>query len=101
MHVQGVHAARANEPEQVQRAAGLLHGAAQVGERRQPEELAGIDRVRNPHDVLRHDAPGSEIQVPDLAVPDEAFGESDGEARRGEQRAWGARPQAVPGRRLT
>src|SRR4029077_10624460 len=47
MLVQGVHAAGADEPEQVQRAAPLLDPGAQLHERGQVEEVTGLNGLRD------------------------------------------------------
>src|SRR2546426_8598990 len=60
-------------------ATGAPQLAAQLDQRGDVEERARIDRLRNAHDVLRHDAAGAEVQVPDFAVADLPFGESHGE----------------------
>src|SRR2546429_6310982 len=73
--------------------------AAQLDQRGDVEEGARIDRLRDAHDVLRHDAAGAEVQMPDFAVADLAFGEAHGETGRVEQRAWRLRPEAMPGGR--
>src|SRR3989441_12813321 len=55
-------------------------------------------RLRDAHDVLRHDATGSEVQVPHFTVADLSLGKTHGEPRRVEQRAGRVRPEAMPSR---
>ena len=100
MPVQGMDAAVAEQSQEVERAAPLLHGATQRDERRQSEEVARVDCLRDAHNVLRHHAPGAEIEVADFAVADLSFGESHGEPRRVEQRARRFRPETVPSGRV-
>src|SRR2546425_8128210 len=50
-------------------------------------------RLRDAHDVLRHDATGSEVQVAHFTVADLSFGKTHGEPRRVEQRAGRVRPE--------
>ncbi len=97
--VERVDAAVADETHQVQGSARRAQGGAQLHERGETEELPRRHRLRDPDDVLRHDATGAEIEVADLAVAHLALGQPDGEAGRVEQGARRALPQPVPGRR--
>src|SRR3989454_167493 len=97
--VERVHAAVADQAEQMEGMSGAPQLAAQLDQRGDVEEGAGIDRLRNAHNVLRHDTTGAEVQMPDLAVADLPFGESHGESGRVEQRARRLRPEAMPGGR--
>ena len=63
-----VHVARAGEAEQVQRAAARLRGLDRGDQRRVLVERSIGDRLVDAHDVLIDDAPGAEVEVPDLAV---------------------------------
>src|SRR3989441_8002940 len=54
-------------------------------------------RLRDAHDVLRHHATGSEVQVAHFTVADLSFGKTHGEPRRVEQGAGRVRPEAMPG----
>jgi len=98
--VERVHSAVPDQSHQVQRAALPPHAIAQFDERRQPEEIARGDRLRDAHDVLRDHPARAEVQVPDFAVPHLSLGEAHGEPRGVEQRVRGAVPQPMPGRRV-
>jgi len=98
--VEGVHAAVPDQADEVERGTTLFHAAAQLDERRQLEELTGLDGLRDAHDVLRHHAPGAEIQVAYFAVADLSGGKSHGQAGRVEERARRVRPETVPGGRV-
>jgi hypothetical protein len=67
--VEPVHAARADQPEQVQRPAVSLDLLARGDERRVLEERAVGDRLRDADHVLEHASAGTQVQVADLAVP--------------------------------
>jgi hypothetical protein len=94
--IERVHAAVADQAKEVERTATPLHGRAQLDQRRQAEELAGLDRLGDAHDVLRHDATRAEVQVSHFAVADLALGKSHREPRRVEEGAWRPAPEAVP-----
>src|SRR3989442_12775341 len=96
MLTQGMHAARANQADDVQRAVLPTCVFDQPHESGNAEELASVNRLRYAHDILRHDAARAQVQVTDFAVPDLPVGQSDGEARCFEQRTGGALPQLVP-----
>src|SRR5438067_8051322 len=100
MLVERMHATGTDESHEVQRGVVASYVVHQLHEGGNSKELAGVNRLRNAHDVLRHDATGAEIQMTDFTVADLSFGESDGESRGIEQRTRRALPQAVPGRRL-
>ncbi len=97
--VDGVHAAGPEQAHQVQGAAGVLEDGAEVGERLEAEEVAPLDALGDPDQVLGHHAAGAQVQVADLGVPHLPLGEADGEPARLEQGARLALPQAVPHRR--
>src|SRR6266566_643946 len=97
--IERVHPAVAEEAREVQRPAAALHPGAQLHERRRPEKLARLDRLRDPHDVLWHDAARPEVQVPHFTVADLSLGKTHSEPRRVEQRAGRFRPEAMPGGR--
>src|SRR5204863_9218553 len=94
--IEGVHAAAADEAEQMQPAAALLHAAAQLHQRRQAEEIARLNGLRDPHDVLRDDAPGAEVQMTHFAVAHLAVGKYYGEPGRVQERARRPAPEAMP-----
>ncbi len=101
VRVEGVHAARPDQADEMQCAAGSPHRVAQLQERRQPEEVARVDGPRDAGDVLRHHAARPEVQVADLTVADLSVGEANGESGGSEQRVRRARPESVPGGRVT
>src|ERR1051325_7167226 len=90
-----------DQPDEVQRAAALSCSCTQLDERRQAEELAGLDGLRDAHDVLRDHAAGAEVQVTHLAVADLSVGKSHGESGRVEERARRLGPEAMPDGRVT
>src|SRR3989449_6805756 len=94
--IERVHAAVADEAQQMERPAAALHAGAQLDEGRQPEKLARLDGLRDAHDVLRDDAAGPEVQVSHFTVADLALGKTHGEPRRAEQRAGRVRPEPMP-----
>ena len=98
--VERVHATGAEQPDQVQRAAGLPEPGAELLQHRQLVELAPLDALRDAHEILRHHAPGAEVEVAHLAVAHLADGEPDGESARVEQRAGVAVPEPLPGGRV-
>ena len=98
--IERVHAAVPEQADEVQRAAASLDAATQLDERGRAKELSGLDRLRDADDILWHDAPGAEIQVSHLAVPDLSGGESHGEAGGVEQGVRRLGPQPVPGGRV-
>src|SRR6266550_1362974 len=101
MLIQGMHAACAYKADHVQRAVVPTCTLDQFDERRNLEELPGLDRLGYPDEILRHDAAGAEIQMSDFAVTDLSLGKTDGETGGLEQRARRAIPQLVPHRRPT
>ncbi len=98
--VERVNSACPNQSDHVQRAVVPTCLLDQLHERRNSKELARLDRLRNPHDILRDDAAGAEIQMAHFTVADLSLGKSDGQAGRFEQRARRALPQFVPRRRI-
>src|ERR1043166_9602186 len=101
MLVQRMDPAGPDQPDEVQRAAALACACTQLDERGQAEELAGLDGLRDAHDVLRHDAAGAEVKVTHLAVADLPVGKSHGESGRVEERARRLGPEAMPDGRVT
>src|SRR5262249_1759937 len=75
-----VHAAVADEAEEVQ--GGVLpYGAVdRVAQDLVPRELPGLDRVADLVQVLVDDAAGAHARVPDLGVADLPRGQADGDA---------------------
>ena len=96
MLVQRMDPAGPDQPDEVQRAAALSCSFTQLDERRQAEELARLDGLRDAHDVLRDHAAGTEVQVTHLAVADLSLGESNGELRCVKERAGRLSPEAMP-----
>src|SRR3989442_4235003 len=96
MRIQGMHPARANQAHYVQRAVVPTCLLAQLDQRRNLEKLAALHRLRDAHDVLRHDSARAEIQVPDFAIADLSVGKTNREAGRLQQRARRALPERVP-----
>ncbi len=74
MRVERVHAAAAQQREQVQGATAFLQRAAEIYEWRELLEFTRRDRLGDPHHVLGDDPAGAEIEMPDFAVPDLPFG---------------------------
>jgi hypothetical protein len=99
MRVDGVDATLADESHQVERPARAVDRAAGAGERLVPEERAVLDRLGDADELLHDDSSGPEVEVPDLAVADLAFGQSDGESRCVEQRVRRTSHEGLPGRR--
>src|SRR5437867_12194309 len=99
--IERVHAAVADEAQQMERSAAAPHTGAQLDEGRQPEKLARLDGLRDAHDVLRHDAAGREVQVSHFTAADLSFGKTDAAPRRPEQRTGNARPEATLARTAT
>ena len=77
VRVLAMDAAVGDEPQEVERSgARRLHCAAQ---HLVVEELAGLDRAVDAHEILVDDASRAEIGVADFAVPHLSFGEAHGE----------------------
>jgi hypothetical protein len=100
MRVERVHAAVADEPDEVQGPPGLLERPAEIDKRRQLEELSRFDGLRNPHHVLGDDATSPEVQVSDFAVADLPLRKPDRQPRSVQQGSRSACPEAVPGGRV-
>ena len=96
--VERVDAARTEQPDEVQGAAGLAQAGAQLDQRRELIEFTGLDALGDADQVLGDHAAGAEVQVADLAVAHLAFGEADGESAGVEQGARKALPEPVPDR---
>ena len=94
--VERMHATRAEEADEVQRAARLPQVRAEFEERRQGVEVAALDGLGDADEVLRHHAAGAQVEVPDFAVAHLSFGKPDGEFARVEQRARMSAPQCLP-----
>jgi hypothetical protein len=88
----------ADQSDQVQRPPGALRGPTGLDERLVVEERPVLDRLRDSHQVLHHDAAGAQVEVPDLAVAHLPFGQSHGKPGGLEQRAGGSRDERVPRR---
>ena len=97
--VERVHAAGPDQGQQMQRAVVPSCVFAQLHQLIQGVELSRGDALGDTHDVLRHDAARTEVQVTDLAVAHLPFGESHRQPRRLEQRARRPLPEAMPDRR--
>ncbi len=89
--VDGVHAAGAEEADQVKCSASALEVAAQLDEWLKREEVAAGDALGDPDEVLGHYAAGAQVEVANFAVAHLALGEADRQA---------ARLQQCPGRFL-
>ncbi len=98
VRVDRVHAARADQPHEMERAAGARHLPALLHEHRINEESAVGDRLRDSHQILLHHSAGAEVEVPHLAVADLAARQADGFAGGLEEGARRVRPESVPGR---
>ena len=76
--------------------AAALAGAPEgIDEGRVLEELTGLDRPVDPHEVLEDHAARADRQVPDLGVPHLPRREPDVLARRAQGRVGVARPEIV------
>jgi hypothetical protein len=84
--VDRVHSTRAYEAHEVQRRPTLPCALAGAPERRVLEEGAVGDRLRDPDEVLYHDATGAKVQVPHLAIAHLPVGETHCQARGVKQR---------------
>ena len=96
--VDRVHAARANESQEVQSPVFLLYVPASTHEGRIGVEASVGDGRRDAYKILHHHASGAEIQVSDLAVAHLPFGQADAKSGSFEQRARAAAPERIPGR---
>ena len=94
--VERVHAAGAQEADEVQRTAGLPEVRPQLHQGPELVEPAGADALGDAHEVLRHHAAGAEVQVADLAVAHLPLGEPDPEPAGREQCPRHRRPQPMP-----
>jgi hypothetical protein len=97
MRVDGMHAARANEADEMQRAPGCLHTATGVDEDRVLEEASVLDGVVDADEILLHHTTRAEVEVTDLAVAHLSARQPDRFLRRRKQGTRRARPQPVPG----
>ncbi len=97
--VERVHAARAEQPDEVEGAARLPELAAELDQGGKLVELPALDALGDPHEVLRHHPAGAEVEVADLAVPHLPFGQADGQAAGVQQGPRVRRPEPVPDRR--
>ena len=92
--VERVHAARAEQADEVEGAARLPQLAAELDQRRELVELAALDALGDADEVLRHHPAGAEVEVAHLAVAHLAFGQADGQAAGVEQGPRVRRPRA-------
>ena len=90
-----VDAAVGDEAEQVDVAAALSGPAEGAEEGRVLEELTGLDRPVDAHEVLEGHAAGPDREVADLGVPHLPRREPDVLARRAQGRVGMARPEIV------
>ena len=100
MLVKCVHAALADKSHEMHRALRLLGSTACIDEGLGSEEAAVGNRPVDPHEVLHHDASSAQVQVANFAVADLMLGQSNRQTRSGEEGAWVARNERVPGRSL-
>ena len=100
VRVDRMHAPRADQPDEVQRATIRDDTPACVHEHGVREEAAVLDRIVDPNEILLDDTTRAEVQVSDLAVAHLSAGQADRFLRRCEQRARRARPEAIPGRHV-
>ena len=84
--VERVHAAGPDQGQQMQRAVVPSCVFAQLHQLIQGVELSRGDALGDTHDVLRHDAARTEVQVTDLAVAHLPVREPDVVARGADQR---------------
>ena len=90
-----VHAAVGDQAHQVQRSPGRAGAVAGRDERRVLGQRAVGHGRAEPHQVLRHDAPGAEVQVADLGVAHLAGRQADVVAGGGDAGVRPAPQQAV------
>ena len=94
--VEGVDTTRAEQPDEMQRAAGCAQLGAELDQRRELVKLTALDALRDADQVLRHDAAGAEVEVAHLAVAHLALGEADGQPARVEESVRERAPEPVP-----
>jgi hypothetical protein len=71
---------------------------AQLDQGRQLIELAALNALRDPDQILRDYPAGPEVEVPHLAVPHLTFRQPDGQAAGLQQRPRVRLPQPMPDR---
>ena len=96
--VDGVHAARADQPHQMQGATVALDLTACAHQRGIGVEAPLGDGRRDAYQILHHDAARAEIEVSDFAVPHLPLGQTDAQPGCFEQRARPASPERIPRR---
>ena len=96
--VEGVDPSGTQQPDEMQRPAGLPQAGAQLYQRGKLIEFTCLDALGDADQILGDHPAGADVQVADLAVPHLAFGEADGKAAGVEQGARKASPEPVPDR---
>ena len=82
-----VHATVTQQSEQVERATGCGNAIARLHQCAVLKKAAVLDRTADPHEILHHNPPGTQIEVANLTVAHLSVGKSNGASRRGQQRA--------------
>src|SRR5688572_27760283 len=95
----GVHPAGGDEAHEVERSA-LAHRGAGLAQCGVVEEAAVVDRIVDADELLVLDVAGTHREVPDLAVPHDSVGQTDGATARLELRVRPASEERVETRRL-
>lgn len=72
-----VHSTRGHEPQDVNRAASLVRAASRFADEGISCEASVSDRFVDPRQVLHHDPPGTQIEMPDLRITELTLGEPD------------------------
>ena len=98
--VQRVHSARTQQSYEVQGAPGLPEAGTEVHQGWKLVELSALYALGDPHQILRHHPPGTEVQVANLTVSHLPLGKPDRQAARIQKGPGKRAPQPVPnGRR--
>jgi hypothetical protein len=100
MRIERVHAAVAEQSDEMQRDSARRSVATGGDERSVAEEGAGFDRGTDAHQVLLHHATGTKVHVADLAVPHLTLRQADTPPTRFQQRAGHRTHQVIPVWRL-
>ncbi len=95
-----MHAAVAEQSEEMQRPAGALGVRAGLEECGLGEEAPVGDRFVDADQVLLDHTSGAKVEVPHLGVAHLPYGKSHGKTGRVEQGARRARPERIPRRHL-
>jgi len=100
MLVDRVHAAVPDQAHEMDRAPALLRRVARGDEDRVAEEGPISNGVVDAHEVLHHEAPGTQVEMPDFAIAHLSLGEPDGPSRGVEQCSRVVGHEGVPRGRI-